>query len=337
MFGISLVLFGALASIAHAGTTVWSGNFDYYTTVADFDKWPTSSYLALDAAYKNPAITNESHGLKMTISSDATWNSQMERAELIPQTTANLGTGTLFYHFSLMRSTTNPPDSTLEHQIMFFESHFTEVSPHSLRMIGSDRYSQLKYGVSPNPTQLSWMTGGNYHWGTEFTPGTWFNFAYEINFSAGTVALWASTGGSALTQVASPVAASVSTNSADFHVGVLRIVNRDPPEDWYISGVYIESGPITTAVGSGNGTVTAVPTTSATSQVSSSSTTTASSTTSAAGPAQTPWGQCGGQGWSGATTCASGTTCVKLSDYYSQVGEPSSVCILHLNDRNQCQ
>ncbi|CAL1707580.1 unnamed protein product [Somion occarium] len=30
------------------------------------------------------------------------------------------------------------------------------------------------------------------------------------------------------------------------------------------------------------------------------------------------WGQCGGIGWSGATTCVSGYTCTKLNDYYSQ-------------------
>ncbi|KAI0373431.1 alpha/beta-hydrolase [Pilatotrama ljubarskyi] len=30
------------------------------------------------------------------------------------------------------------------------------------------------------------------------------------------------------------------------------------------------------------------------------------------------WGQCGGIGWTGATTCVSGTACVKLNDYYSQ-------------------
>lgn len=70
----------------------------------------TSKYMALDSSYKNPAQTNEKHGLKMTIDTTATWNSQMERAELIPQTTANLGTGTLFYHFSIKRSNTNAPD-----------------------------------------------------------------------------------------------------------------------------------------------------------------------------------------------------------------------------------
>jgi hypothetical protein len=34
----------------------------------------------------------------------------MARTELIPQTKANLGTGTMYYHFSIMKSTVNPPD-----------------------------------------------------------------------------------------------------------------------------------------------------------------------------------------------------------------------------------
>lgn len=41
---------------------------------------------------------------------------------------------------------------------------------------------------------------------------------------------------------------------------------------------------------------------------------------------QTEWGQCGGIGWSGATTCVSGTVCTKLNDYYFQClpGTPST-------------
>jgi hypothetical protein len=168
----------------------------------------------------------------MTIDSTATWNSQMERAELIPQTSVNLGTGQMYYHFSLKRSTTNVPDPTLEHQIMFFESHFTE----------------LKYGVGATPANLVWMVTGNQKWSTTFTANTWYNFAYDINFSAQTVGLWASTGGNPLVKVVNNVAASTSTNSADFHVGVLRLVNTPKPEDWYVSGVYIESGTITTKI-----------------------------------------------------------------------------------------
>ncbi|KAI5120198.1 hypothetical protein M0805_006304 [Coniferiporia weirii] len=33
---------------------------------------------------------------------------------------------------------------------------------------------------------------------------------------------------------------------------------------------------------------------------------------------QAEWGQCGGIGWTGATTCVSGTVCTALNDYYSQ-------------------
>ncbi|KAF5385714.1 hypothetical protein D9757_005481 [Collybiopsis confluens] len=200
---------------------------------------PTSHYLALSPSYKNPADTAETNGLMVTIDSTATWNSNMERTELIPQTSQNLGTGNLFYHFSLSTDPrgVNTPDSTLEHQILFFESHFTEI----------------KYGVAPTPTNLQWMVSSQYRWGTPLVPGTWYNFAYDIDFSAQTVGLWFSTGGSPLTKVASNVAASTSTNSEDFHVGVLRIVNTPAPENWYISGVYIESGPITTAIGNGSG------------------------------------------------------------------------------------
>jgi len=44
-------------------------------------------------------------------------------------------------------------------------------------------------------------------------------------------------------------------------------------------------------------------------------------TTSAAGPSActaAKWGQCGGQGWAGCTTCVSGTTCKASGQYYSQ-------------------
>ncbi|KAF5382777.1 hypothetical protein D9615_002911 [Tricholomella constricta] len=234
---------------------------------------PTSRYLALAPSYKNPAITTETNGLKLSIDSTSTWNSQFERSELIPQTTANLGTGNLFYHFSVKRSATNAPDPTLEHQVCFFESHFTE----------------LKYGVGSNPSNLVWMVQGVEKWGTPFTADTWFNFAYDINFSAGTVGLWASTGSSPLTKVVQNIGASTSTNSADWHLGVLRLVNGPGTEDWYFSGVYVENGPITTAIGTGGGGTTTPPVTTTT-----KTTTTTTTTTTATGPTQTQWGQCGG-------------------------------------------
>ncbi|OCH94715.1 endoglucanase [Obba rivulosa] len=39
---------------------------------------------------------------------------------------------------------------------------------------------------------------------------------------------------------------------------------------------------------------------------------------SAALAQQTEWGQCGGIGWTGETSCVSGTVCTELNDYYSQ-------------------
>lgn len=334
----------ALALLASArASTIWSGSFSAYNSSSDFDLWSwsnevgeyqwyihgsesTASYLAVDPSYKNPA-SSETHGLKLTIDSTSHWNGQtMQRTEIIPQTTANLGTGQTYYHFSLMHSTTNPPDTTVEHQILFFESHFV----------------QLKLGVSPNPTYLQFFAGSNIPWSTPFVAGTWYNFAYDINFTTGVVGLWASTGSSALTQVASGITGtSPSTNSEDFHVGVLAFGSAT--EDWYVSGVYIESGSITTSVGTGGGstggssssssslttsskvstsTTTSGKTTSTTSSKVTTTTskvsTTLTTTSSAAGPTQTVYGQCGGIGWTGATACTSGSTCTVLNSYYSQ-------------------
>lgn len=36
------------------------------------------------------------------------------------------------------------------------------------------------------------------------------------------------------------------------------------------------------------------------------------------GPVAAMWGQCGGNGWTGATRCAAGATCKKQNDWYSQ-------------------
>jgi len=314
----ALALLSLFSASVRGGTTLWSGSFDAYPTVADFDLWtwsnlvgeyqwyihgtqPTSHYLALDPSYKNPA-DSEINGLRVTIDSGAVWNSQMERTELIPQTTANLGTGNLFYHFSISIDDVNPPESTLEHQILFFESHFTE----------------LKYGVGPNATNLEWHVASQPQWGVPWEAGVWHNFAYDIDFSAGSVGLWHSEGSSPLTKVMQNVKVATSTNSADFHVGVLRIVNDAHAETYYLSGVYIESGPITTTIGSGTGGSSAPPGSSSSKPASPTSAPPTTSkppttTSTASGPAQTKYGQCGGTGYTGPTACVSGTTCVAVS------------------------
>jgi len=47
-------------------------------------------------------------------------------------------------------------------------------------------------------------------------------------------------------------------------------------------------------------------------------TTTTTTTSSGSGATQTLWGQCGGIGWTGPTTCGSGATCQEENSYYSQ-------------------
>lgn len=52
----------------------------------------------------------------------SSWNGQpMLRSELIPQTSADLGSGRLVYHFSLQARKKNAPSGDIEHQIAFFE------------------------------------------------------------------------------------------------------------------------------------------------------------------------------------------------------------------------
>lgn len=52
----------------------------------------------------------------------SSWNGQpMLRSELIPQTSEDLGSGRLIYHFSLQTRKKNAPQGDVEHQIAFFE------------------------------------------------------------------------------------------------------------------------------------------------------------------------------------------------------------------------
>ncbi|KAK1454468.1 glycosyl hydrolase family 10 [Colletotrichum cuscutae] len=64
----------------------------------------------------------------------------------------------------------------------------------------------------------------------------------------------------------------------------------------------------------------AVPTTTSRATTLITTTTSAAATTSSAasGAGQVRWGQCGGIGWTGPTTCQSPYVCTKANDYYSQ-------------------
>jgi hypothetical protein len=270
--------------LTSTGTILWDGRFNDMTSSADLNKWSFSTpvgsyqyyihgsgtvdkYVDLNASYKNPADTGSKQGAKITIDETAKWNGQsMLRTELIPQTAAAINKGKLFYHFSVKTSAENVPTATNEHQIAFFESHFTE----------------LKYGGSSK--NLQWCVGGVSKWDVELVADEWHNVAYEIDFDVGSVTFWHSTGSSALTKTAGPFSTSASSNGADFHVGVLRLPGSSDAagaEDWFFSGVYIENGELTTAVNSPGGSGSAVePAVSSTKAAVASST--ASSKTSSA-------------------------------------------------------
>ncbi|KAF4612099.1 hypothetical protein D9613_003637 [Agrocybe pediades] len=332
----ALSLLALYVAQASAGTVIWNGFFNSSFTSSTFDQWSwsnqiapwqwyihgsaaTSQYLGVSPNFKNPADTSEAQGLRTTIDGTAFWNGQtMERTEVIPQTSANLGTGHLYYHFSLKTSSTNAPNPGFEHQIAFFESHFTEL-----------KFGLISGASGTSDSTLRWDIGGVSQWTTTLQPNTWYNFAYDIDFSASTVGLWTSTGSDDLKQVIPNKSASTSTNSADWHIGVLRLPNggtNAAAEDWFWSGIFIEQAPITTSIagpkagsaapGSSTpvGSTTAVPTSSHSSTVVPVTT-----TSTASGPAQTQWGQCGGNGYTGPTTCASGFKCVAVSPpYYYQ-------------------
>ncbi|KAG9043273.1 hypothetical protein FS837_009818 [Tulasnella sp. UAMH 9824] len=283
----------SLFAIARAGTVLWSGDFDYYSTTTDFNNWSwanqvgeyqyyihgsgaVTQYLDVSTAWAHPGVSGESKGLKLSIDQTSTWNSDFWRTELIPQTNNNLGTGQKYYHFSVKRSSTNPPLFSYEHQVAFFESHFTE----------------LKVGISPYQSYLTWCVSGSPKYAVPFTPDVWYNFAFDIDFTGSTVGLWVSTGNAPLQRVFDQIPATTYSNSADWHLGVLAFDQGTATEDWYFAGVYVETDTLTTSLRSG-GVVADPPTTTTTTTTTKSSTST-TSTTTASGAAQTHWGQCAG-------------------------------------------
>lgn len=250
----------ALASsqLAACGTVLWDGRFNDMSSATDLNNWSwanqvgpyqyyihgsgvVTDYVNLSSDYKNPADSGSKQGVKITLDSTAYWNGQtMRRTELIPQTTAAINSGKVWYHFSMMRSDTNAPATTREHQVNFFESHFTEM-----------KIGWLSGASGTSDANLRWMTSGQTQWQTEFTAGVWHNVAYEIDFSANTVAYWHSTGSDDLKLTVNAVSVSASSNGADWHLGVLELPRDGYPdanEDLYFSGVYIESGSLTTSV-----------------------------------------------------------------------------------------
>ncbi|KAK0253148.1 hypothetical protein LTS09_011819 [Friedmanniomyces endolithicus] len=241
-------------------TILWDGRLNNETSSAFLNDWsfsntvgqyqyyihgtgPVTDYVNLGTAYKNPADSGSVRGIQVTIDNSSVWNSDnMLRTELIPQTKAPINKGKVFYHFSVQHTATNPPSPYEEHQVCFFESHFTE----------------LKFGLIDGEQgtldqSLRWDVNSETHWNVSFTAGIWHNIAYAIDFDAGSVGFYHSTGSDDLTLTVPPVSVSASSNGADWHLGVLRLPSSTgrsdtAAEDWHFSGLYIESGEITTSV-----------------------------------------------------------------------------------------
>jgi len=139
---LTTALLAALSGLGKAAV-IWDGRFNDMTSAADLNKWSwgnqvgnyqyyihgsgsVNKYIELSDKYKNPNDTVSKQGAKFTLDSTAFWNGQtMRRIELIPQTKAAIASGKVFYHFSIMRTDKNAPSVNREHQICFFESHFT--------------------------------------------------------------------------------------------------------------------------------------------------------------------------------------------------------------------
>ena len=170
----------------------------------------------------------------------------MMRTELIPSTTAAINAGKVFYHFSIQHTETNPPSQTEEHQVCFFESHFTEL-----------KYGLLSGQSGTSSNVLHWMVSSESQWNVTLEAGVWHNVAYGIDFDVQTVTFYHSVGGDELKLTAGPVSAATSSDGKDWHLGVLQLPGSSGAsgikEDWHFSGVYIEDGELTTTIGGGSG------------------------------------------------------------------------------------
>ena len=250
---LTLLTLGATTLPSTSAKIIWGGRANRQTSSAFLENWswsnqvgpyqyyihgpsPVSDYVNLDAAYKNPADKGSKRGFQITIDETSNWNGQtMFRTELIPQTKAKINEGLVYYHFSVQHAGgANAPSPTEEHQVAFFESHFTE----------------LKFGGSGIGNKLHWYVGGQSQWSVDFEAGVWHNVVYEIDFDKGSVTFYHSTGGDQLVKTAGPVSATTFSDGQDWHVGVLKLPGSGAmkTEDWHFSGVYIEKGALTTSV-----------------------------------------------------------------------------------------
>jgi len=220
---------------------LWTGNFNSYSKNTDLDLWSwanqevgeyqtyiygnkntankMSTFVALSPDYAQKADTSAKQGVRIEINSNSQWNGQtMLRTELIGRFNQNqVETGVVYFQFSMRQGTQNQLRAANEHQLVFFESHFADI----------------KYGGQGGANLWFTTSNGQRLWSTAFTANVWQNFALQVDYGSGRVALYHSSGSDALKQVV-PLTSS-STSKSDWHVGILRLPdngNQDSNPEW---------------------------------------------------------------------------------------------------------
>ncbi|KAJ3579260.1 hypothetical protein NPX13_g1302 [Xylaria arbuscula] len=241
----------ALAHLARAAV-IWDGRFNDFTSSADLNKWSWANqvgpyqyyihgsssvekYVNLSPDYKNPADTVSKQGAKFTLDGTAFWNGQnMRRTEY-----------------------THPADQGSHQQRQGILPLLDDAQRHQ-RAERKPGAPDLLLRVALCRDEVGLDLGRVGHFEPEPPVYGLAELQVEdgvesqrVDFSRNTVGFWESEGANPLKQVVAPVSASTSSNGADWHLGVLELPRSgysDTTEDFYFSGVYVESGTITTAV-----------------------------------------------------------------------------------------
>ncbi|GJJ09983.1 hypothetical protein Clacol_004208 [Clathrus columnatus] len=163
-----------------------------------------------------------------------------------------------------MTSSTNPPNPGFEHQIAFFESHFTEI-----------KFGLIDGEAGTTDTHLRWDINSVSQWSTTLEAGNWYNLHIGV--------LRLPNGG---------------TNAAPEDWYWSGIFIEEAPITTSIAGPNPGSGG-TSSPPSSSAPTSSVPHSSVppSSSTPIPSSTPPPTTTAPAGPTQSQWGQCGGTGW----------------------------------------
>jgi len=244
------------------GSVLWNGNLNDYKVNTDLNTWSFSNpvgeyqtyifgnanpaakmsdYVQLSPNFKNPADGVSNQGMQIQINPNSHWNGDqnLERTELIANMNdQTIETGVIIYKWSMMQDPNNPLLVANEHQLVFFEAHFADI----------------KFG-GQGGNALTWWPNSQMAWSGPFTPGTWYNFGLQIDYTNNMASLYYSQNGDALKVVAGPTA--VTTAVSDFHVGNLRVAANGGQtantEFIYYSGVQIVNSPNDLVLTGGSG------------------------------------------------------------------------------------